>query len=197
MAAPGVTVVYSFNYRGNPEEWSQKYHFVGDAPSSDADWILLCADFVPLLQPALAEWVTIERIYCYANTDDDSVYTYNLADHGGTVPGTCPLPSGAGLAPGDAAAWVRWKTARVNTHGKPIYLRKYFHGIMLGTENPALIDTLASAYQEALAAFGASVEGASGHWPGIAGPDGVEPGTVTASTFATTRTLHRRGRRPH
>lgn len=91
--------------------------------------------------------------------------------------------------------WIRWKTARVNTHGKPIYLRKYYHGVIV---SPASSDgdTIESTQKTALDSLGPALNATSGSWPGIAGPDGVAPGDALASTYATTRTLRRRGKRP-
>lgn len=196
MAASGVTVVYSFLYRGAAEEWSQQYHFVGDPPGTDADWISLGSALAALLLPTLASAVTVERMYCYEDTDDDSVYTFVLADH--SVDGAGELVAGAGNVetPGDSASWVRWKTARTNSNGKPIYLRKYFHGVFCSVAGGDT-DTLSSGYKSALEDFGGAVNDVSGDWPGIAGPDGVAPGASAASPFVTTRTLKRRGIRPH
>lgn len=186
----------SFPYRGDDEEWSQQYHFTGSAPSTDTDWRSLCDDLGALLQATLGYQTKIVRFYCYEDTDDDSVYTYELADWSGTLTGALTKTTGDDWTPGDTAAWVRWKTARTNTHGKPIYLRKYFHGVFVtpaGDEG----DALATNWKTALETFGAAVNSTSGDWPGIAGPDGVAPGLVKASSYVTTRTLKRRGVRPH
>lgn len=196
MAAPGVTLVKSFTYRGAAEEFSNTYHFVGDAPSNDTDWGTLVMALVALEKTLMVADVTYERAYCYENTDDDSVFTYDIAvAHSGTV-GTVSLTTGESVAPGDAAAWVRWKTARTNTHGKPIYLRKYFHGVSLAAAGSSPADTLSAQWADAADTFKDAVNDVSGDWPGIAGPDGVAPGAAARSTFVTTRTLRRRGKRP-
>lgn len=195
MAAPGATMVYSFTYRGNVEEWTQQYHIVGDAPSDDAGWISLFGAFKGLVVECLSSAVKIVRMYGYENTDDDSVFTYDAAAVGDSGTGVLSASTGLSYAPGDAAAWVRWKTARVNTHGKPIYLRKYFHGCILAPADQDT-DALGSGYKAALEAFGTAVAASSGAWPGLAGPDGVAPGAMSVSPFVTTRTLKRRGARP-
>lgn len=196
--APGVNVIYSFKYRGVDEEWSQLYHFTGDHPTDDAGWIALIAALLPLCQVISTDRVKIVRAYGYNTTDPHHAadYVYETADHGGVLTGDLNT-SIADVAPGDAASWVRWKTGRTNTHGKPIYLRKYFHSAILSGESDDDQDTLDSTYKADLAAFGATVLAASGDWPGLAGPDGVAPpGPIVASTFVTTRTLKRRGKRP-
>ena len=195
MAAAGITLVQQFTYRGNDEEWTNQYHFVGDAPSDETGWLALLTSLVGLVRPMLGGSNTIVRAYCYEDTDDDSVLTIVLADH--SITGTGEQNAGAGEfeAPGDAAAWVRWKTARVNTHGKPIYLRKYYHGIILAPAGGDS-DNIADHVKTAMTTFGSAVNASVDDWPGIAGPDGVAPGLSTASSFVTTRTLKRRGKRP-
>lgn len=196
MAAAGITLIQTFKYRGADEEWGNTYHFVGDAPSDRTGWVALLTSLVALVRPQLGGSNTILRAYCYEDTDHDSVDTIVLADESITGTGEQNAGSGENEAPGDAAGWVRWKTARVNSHGKPIYLRKYYHGIILspaGGDN----DNIADHQVTAMRTFGTAVNATSGDWPGIAGPDGVAPGTSTSSSFVTTRTLKRRGVRPH
>jgi hypothetical protein len=196
MAAPGVTSVKSFPYRGAAEEWSNQYHFVGDAPDDHAGWVALCTSLADLEVAILHEDTTILRYYCYEDTADDAVDTVICADE--SIDGTGGRAIGASehLAPGDAAAWVRWKTARTNTHGKPIYLRKYFHGVIL-TSSAGDGDDIEATQKTDYGDFGGAINGVHGDWPGIAGPDGVAPGASAVSPFVTTRTLKRRGARPH
>jgi hypothetical protein len=196
MATPGVTTIKSFTYRDAVEEWGNSYHFVGDPPSTRADWVLLVSSLIALELPVLPITTSVVRAYVYDDLSPghDSLYTIDTADFGSS-PGSATYTTGSYLAPGDAAMWVRWKTARVNTHGKPIYLRKYFHGVIL-TPAGGDGDTIQSAQHSALGTFGGAVNGTSGDWPGIAGPDGVAPGDHAVSTYATTRTLRRRGARP-
>jgi hypothetical protein len=196
MSAPGITSIKSFTYRDKVEEWGNTYHFVGDAPSNPTDWISLAAALFALEKTVLPITTDIVRAYCYEDTDDDSVLTIDTGDAGLPVTGTATYTTGSYLAPGDAAAWVRWKTARVNTNGKAIYLRKYYHGVIVSPAGGDG-DTIQSAQASAYVALGTDLNDVSGDWPGIAGPDGVAPGASSASTYATTRTLRRRGARPH
>jgi hypothetical protein len=194
MAAPGIVAVMTMTYRDAPEEWSQKYHFQGDAPSDPAGWRSLCDDFVALLAPALASRVTILRFQCYEDTDDTSVYTYNLAAFAGTVAGTYTLVADCqGYAQGDDAALVRWNTGRVSSRGKPVYLFKYFHS---PAQSSGDVDKPSDSYKARLATFAAAVEAVSGDWPGIADKTGTAPVGQLAESYLTTRTLKRRGRRP-
>lgn len=196
MAEPGITSIKSFLYRDAVEEWGNTYHFDGDPPANPTDWASLFTALVNLEKTVLPAGTTIVRAYCYEDTDDHSVLTID-SDSGFTpVAGTVTTGGTAVLAPGDAAMWIRWKTARVNSNGKPIYLRKYYHGVLVnptGTES----DAIYSGQHTPLVALGASLNSAAGDWPGLVGPDGVVPGAHKVSTYATTRTLKRRGARPH
>lgn len=197
MAVAGVTTIKSFTYRDAVEEWGNSYHFVGDPPSDRAGWVSLVSALITLEKTVLPTTTSIVRAYCYPDLSPghDSLYTID-GDSILPVAGTQTYTTGTYLAPGDAAMWCRWKTARVNTHGKPIYLRKYFHGVLV-TPAGGDGDSIETTQKTALETFAGNVNGTSGDWPGIAGPDGVAPGDHAVSSYATTRTLRRRGVRPH
>lgn len=197
MSAPGITSIKSFKYRGAVEEWGNSYHFVGDAPSDRAGWVALAGELATIEKIGLATTVTVVRMYCYEDLSpgNDSVYTIGTGDASFPYTGALTPAGGSYLAPGDAAGWIRWKTARVNTHGKPIYLRKYYHG-MIVTPDSDDGDAIESAQLTALGTVAADLSTSTGAWPGIAGPDGVAPGDTLVTPFVTTRTLRRRGRRP-
>lgn len=195
-AIPGVTTIKSFTYRDAVEEWGNSYHFVGDAPSTDADWESLVGALVALEKTVLPITTSIVRAYCYPDLSPHhaSVLTVTDATFGST-PGTATYTTGSYLAPGDAAMWIRWKTDRLNSNGKPIYLRKYYHGVIVSPAGGDG-DSIQSDQHTALLSLGTNLNATSGDWPGIAGPDGVAPGARAVSAYATTRTLRRRGKRP-
>jgi hypothetical protein len=196
MGQPGITSIKSFEYRDAVEEWGNTYHFDGDPPSNDADWLSLFEALVAIEQPILPITTEIVRAYCYEDTDDHSVLTLDTDSGYTPVAGTATYTTGSYLAPGDAAMWIRWKTARTNSNGKPIYLRKYYHGVIV-TPAGGDGDTIQSAQHSALLTAATALNTSSGDWPGLVGPDGVVPGASKVSTYATTRTLKRRGARPH
>lgn len=196
MAEPGITSIKSFTYRGNVEEWGNTYHFDGDPPANPADWLSLYEALVDLEKPIFASSLSIVRAYCYEDTDDHSVLTLDADSGFSPVSGTLSITGAHAQAPGDAAAWCRWKTARVNSKGNPIYLRKYFHGVITQIDGGDG-DNIAAEQKTALQNFADDVNAPSGDWPGLVGPDGVVPGANRVSTYATTRTLKRRGARPH
>jgi hypothetical protein len=194
VAASGITVVKSFTYRGAPEEWSNTYHFQGDPPGSPSDWRDLVDDFVTLEKAILWTPVTIERAICYEDTDHSSVYSYDLSAFGGVVPGTYdPTTSEASGQEGDTCYEIRWPTGRVTSKAKPIYLRKYYHP---GLNQPGSRDNIATTLKTATDSFGDTVRSSSGSWPGLAGPDGVEPIGYRTMPFVSTRQLRKGRKRP-
>lgn len=194
MAAAGVTLIKTMTYDGATEEWSNQYHMTL-APSDPAGWRTAVDGLIAQEKTVYTSRVTIVSALCYEDTDDASVYTYDLALFGGVVAGTLSAGSSLGL-PGDVAGWVRWDTGRRSSSGKPIYLRKYFHDVR--SDGSPTLDSIYSTQRTAYLAFGTALLSALGGGFALAGPDGVEPpGPRAASTYATTRTLHRRGRRPH
>lgn len=187
MSAPGFVAVFDFPYRGSTEEWSQRYH-VDDDFDDVADFVAVFNAFVAAVRPMLYPEVRCVRGYGYHDTDNDAFNTYTLA---APLAGTLSAASGF-YAPGDTAMWIRWKTARLSSRGKAIYLRKYFHGVQIsGTAGEQ--DTVLANQRTAAATFAAAAI-ATG-WAGkhLAGPDGVVPnGGTLVSTSITTRTLKRR-----
>jgi hypothetical protein len=194
VAAPGVVLYKVMPYRGAPEEWGNTYHFVGDAPSDPAGWRDLVDDLIALETPIINSICNIERAICYENTDDASVYSYDLSAFGGVVAGGFDA---AGLGwhnqEGGTSYMERWNTGRRSSSGKDIYLRKYWHPAVAANATP---DVLAADMVTRLNTFGAAVMAASGSWPGLAGPDGVAPIANHALTYTNYRDLRKGRRRP-
>ena len=193
MAAPGLVLIKTFSYRDAAEEWSNDYHFQGDAPDTPADWRSLVDDLVDLEKNVLTTSVSIVRAICYEDTNDDSVYTYDLTAFSGAVQGTIAIPDGKEAMPGDVAYCARWDTGRRTSTNKPIYLRKYWHGALQNGTDP---DLVYATMLSNVATFALAVMSPSDSWPGLAGPDGAAPVGYRAMPDLTTRTLKRRGRRP-
>ena len=194
MAAPGVVLYKTFSWRGAPEEWGNTYHFVGDAPSDPSGWRDLVDGLVTLEKTVLSSDVTIERAICYEDTDDDSVYSYDLSAFAGTVAGTFVLSSNdAEAQEGGSSYMCRWDTGRRSSKGKPIYLRKYWHPAI---NDPGTPDAVCGALVVKTSAFAENVLSTSGDWPGLAGPDGEAPVGHLALTYTNYRTLRKGRRRP-
>lgn len=192
---PSITIVKRFPYRGDTmEEFSNKYHFSGDVPGDDAAWKTLADAIIAAERPMLPASVSFVRAYGHEAGNEFAVATIDY-----TAPPLTPVAgtlavSGVAKAPGDAAFWVRWRTAHKNSRGKWIYLRKYFHGVLIGTTDGDIVATQQKAAAEAYAP-----KMTDGSLPGgvkICGPQGAVAGPAAVSTYTTTRTLKRRGKRP-
>jgi hypothetical protein len=196
-AVAGITIIKQMPYRGaTDEEYSNTYHFSGSVPADNTAWTALFDALVAQEKTLYGVDVKVVRGYGYATDDpaDNSVWSHDIS--ASPVVGT--LAAGTSLpAPGDAAVWVRWKTSRVTSPGaKPIYLRKYFHVARVPASGS--VDSVHSGQKSALDAFGTKL------WDGsfidgriIRSQSHAE--TILSSvgsTYVTTRTLKRRGKRP-
>jgi hypothetical protein len=191
--AASVTLVKRFQYRGVNEDFSNTYHLDG-TPADAAAWKTL-ADTIWTAEKAHIS-TNVALVHGYGHTSDTTPaiwsYDYSL-DPAGPFAGTFP-ETGCAPAPGDAAYWVRWDTGRYTSKGKKIYLRKYFHRVMLNTTGG---DSIKTGQVTAAQTFGTNMLTMSSGGVHMAGPDGTRPpGPAAASIYATTRTLKRRGKRP-
>lgn len=194
----GLTLVKHFPYRDIPsEETSNQYWFKSSPPGDEASWTVLMNDVLNWEKIVFPDTVKYVRAYGY---DDDSSTANHVFAHTfdpGTPPaGTYPGVGGFLMA-GDQAAMVSWKTDKLNSRGKPIYLRKYLHhGYVDSTNNDRLVDS----YHTALLNYAGNIRGLHGgltnpsseHHPG--GSESVV--SYDASIWVTTRSLRRRGKRP-
>lgn len=191
---PSITTIKTFRYRDTDEEFSNTYHFSGTEPSSAGAWKTLADALVEAEAAIYSNLVKLVRVYGYQAGTEHSVYQYDL-----TVAPAAPvvgyLTGMAGSrSPGDAAATTRWWTGELNSRGKKIYCRKYWHSVYLKTADS---DELDDTQRSAMDAFGAKL--IDGTLPGsfkYCGPQGATLGPPQTSVYVTTRTLKRRGRRP-
>lgn len=194
-----LTIVKTFMYRGAPEEWSNTYFFTGTLPSSPASWKTLAdaviADEVPLYDPN----TSVVRAIGHQSGESVAVWSYDYAAASASVPGTFDLGTGTPQA-GDSAAWLRWSTDQLTSKGKPIYLRSYFHPAYVVGLTAAERDEIAAAWVTAATEYGndwiAGFDDGDSVLHTRCGPKGAVGLIALPSTYATTRTLERRGRRP-
>lgn len=195
-----VTLVKQMTYRGDAtEEWSNKYYLTGTAPANPTAWKVLYDDIILNEKGCYTSASRVIRAYGYDQAETDTspaaVDSHDYLAAGATVAGVL-TGSGGILTAGDQAAVISWKTSRLNTKGKPIYLRKYFHSTLMDATTH---DNLHAAVPTALNAFSNAMTSA-----GVGVGPSFMRSRLHAETFishrvdpfVTTRTLKRRGRRP-
>lgn len=199
MAVIQAIIVKNFPYRGLTEEYANVYHLSGTEPADSSAWDTLLTAIRDAEKPILSPEVTFTDGYGYnegswetkpTTADAHTVWTTSNV-------GTLSL-TGQNRVPGDGAYWVRWSTGDVtDPGGKPIYLRKYFHPAYWSSA--AGPDNVVTATKTALVTYANKfTDGTSlGGSLKICRPNGHVGVTALAGDYITTRTLHRRGKRPN
>jgi hypothetical protein len=198
----GFTLVKEFVYRDAPEEWTNHYWLSGIPPTSPAEFETLALALITQELGCYTPGSRVVAAYGYDESETDPLAKPPHAvwgfDYSASVPahtGTLVDATGHEFA-GDQAGFCWWKTSRRGTSGKPIYLRKYFHG---GFEDPADKDSLstatASAYQTFVGAMSNGIVELEGRF--LQSHMGAEQLSAAGhGAWVTTRTLKRRGKRP-
>lgn len=200
-AVAGLTLVKRYSYRGDAtEEFSNQYWLTGSVPSTSAAWRTLFDALVLQEKTLYTSACQVVRGYAYDvdTANAAAVWSVDLLQSPNTpVSGTLAVDASSRSMPGDVAVWVRWRTSRLNTKGKPIYLRKYFHDAY-GHPSSGRDNVMASQIT-ALNAFGSKLrDGTFTEARTLRSQHHDE--TLTghgSSTYLTTRTLKRRGKRPN
>jgi len=199
-ALTGLTIIKSFPYKGVQEEWSNHYHLTGTPPTDATAWQALFDAMVAAEKTCYSAACNVVAGYGYATdvATDHAVWSVDMtvSPHS-IVPGTLAT-STAQRAPGDCAGWVRWKLDRNNSLGKAVFLRKYFHDVFVASGGESVADTILAAQVTAYTAFAALLDTGIGVDSGIKIKDKAGAAILShgASTYVTTRTLKRRGKRP-
>lgn len=191
---PSIVIVKRFTYRGQPEEFSNRYHFSGTTPASTADWTTLATAIINAEKLTVESGVSFVKAYGYEAGNDNSVAQIDYSISPLTVTNGAIAITGQKCS-GDVAATARWYTGASSSRGKKIYCRKYFHGVHQQVEPDQ--DKLDSGQKTALETFCAKL--IDGTLPGsfkYCGPQGAVLSAPEVNQYLTTRTLKRRGRRP-
>lgn len=195
---PSITIVKTFTYRGSPEEWTNTYHFTNDAPTTQTRWKALADAIIAAEKLVFDSNCSVTSAYGHKAGVKTRDWFWDYAAHATSVPGTFAVGAGTRQA-GDAALWLRWSTDQLTSKGKPIYLRSYYHSVFAAGGAATTVDNAFSNQKTALETYGAAwitgfSDGTVTH--ARSGPNGaVGLAPSLASSFLTTRTLERRGKR--
>jgi hypothetical protein len=150
-----VQLVKTFTYRGGSKNFSNRYYFDGDEPSS---WTSLVAALVVYEKAIFDSSVQITAAHGYAPGSEVAIHTESMG-----VPGT-HTATGAVELPGDCALVLRQATTKKSTKNHTVYCFSYFHGVLADTstgspdtplaDQIAAVLTLGQAWQTGFAAGG-------------------------------------------
>jgi len=189
-----IVLVKRFTYRDQAEEFSNRYHFSGPTPQTDAEWKTLALGFASTEAAYHLSTVSFVHAYGYKPGTDHSVAQINLEVPGPAPVGLYTVHSNEQKVAGDTVATIRWDTGQLNSRGKRIYCRKYIHGVTANDTDP---DELGSFLKAAMESYiprftNGWLEGGRKY----CGPQGAVLSEGGVDKYLTTRTLKRRGKRP-
>jgi hypothetical protein len=197
-AMASITIQKTFKYRGQDEVWSNTYHFDNAGPTTQAKWKALADAIIASEKTCWTSATAATQAWGHQAGVKTRDWFYDYLANSASVAGTMSSAGGI-MQAGDTAVWLRWPTSQLTSRGKPIYLRSYFHDAWSGGSNRTNIDQILAGQKSALETYGAAwitgfSDGTVTHHR--AGPNGaIGLATSLASTYLTTRTLERRGRR--
>jgi hypothetical protein len=141
-ATPSIKVVKQSPWRGGSRLWSNRYHFNGGTPGSDAAWHTLMDNVVAAEKAIFGSEHEIVHCYGYAAGSDVPV-----SDKAYTTVGTL-LTSGTRAMPLEVAVLGRYTTTARTSKNHPVYLFNFWHGAL--GENAAPDDTLDGSQKTAV-----------------------------------------------
>ena len=181
-ATPSIQLKKTFTYRSGTKVFTNRYHFSGGTPSSDAAWGALADAVVAAEKAIYNSGVTIIEAVGYLAGSDIPAFTKVY-----TTTGTAAIAS-AVVAPGDCAAMVKFSTDALSSRNHPIYLFSWYHAALISSSSGG--DTLIAAQKTAIDTY--ATAWITGFTDGVntyhrAGPRGAVALTRTTSTVVRHR----------
>jgi hypothetical protein len=181
-AMPSIVIKKTFTYRSSVKVFTNRYHFSGGLPATQADWDTFADAVVAAEKACYLNSVEIVEAVGYAAGSDLPVYTKTYA-----VPGTATF-TGSSHTPGEVCCLVRYTTDARTTKNHPIYLFNYYHGAVV--DNSGDHDEPFPAQKTALTGYAG--DWVSGFSDGTntyhrAGPNGAVALTGACETFLSHR----------
>jgi hypothetical protein len=197
-ALASLTIVKTIKYKGADEVYGNTYFFDGTKPASDASWKTLADAVIAEEKVLFPSDVFITSAIGHQAGQSVAVWGYDYLANSAAVAGTYSIGTEYRQA-GNVAAWLRWSTTQKTSKGKPIFLRSYFHPAFSAGIASTNVDTISSTWKTALEEYGADWIAGFADGDSVvhhrAGPHGAVGQIATASSYLTTRTLERRGKR--
>jgi hypothetical protein len=191
-----MRITWKFPWRGADEEFSNTYWFT-PSPGTRNQWHVLIFGYVlPVIIPAFTAEVELVKVDCYIGSGSPAVQHFDASTDPTDFPvvGTLPFTASATevMCTGDSAAWMRFATGRHTSRGKPIYIRQYYHHMVVTPP-----DTIHVDQKEALEDLGGFLVGGLTTLPYyLCDGFGNIVSNPTVPTYITHRDLERRGSSP-
>lgn len=185
-ATPSVRIVKSFNYRGQTQLWSNRYHITGGSVPDQSHFNTLADNITADEKQCLPSDVSIVEAIYYNAGSDVPVFSksYSLA-------GTMTPAGSSRRQAGDVTALVRYATAARSSKNHPVYLFNYYHACFTASSGN---DTLESGQSADLLSYGN--QWITGYSDGAttyhrAGPNGAAATGVEVEQYVTHRDFPR------
>lgn len=168
-ATPSVKLVKQTSYKGGVKTWSNRYHFNGGTPATDADWHSLMDAMVAQEKNCYTSETTITEGVGYAAGSDVPISSKAYAVAGLLVPA-----GGSRILPLEECALWRFSTTARTSKNHPIYLFKYVHNVPTGSgADNELLEAATKAVHESVATAFITGFTISGNTYVLAGPNGA------------------------
>jgi len=145
---PSIKIQKTMNFKGASHVWSNRYHFTGGTPSSDANWKLLSDAIVNLEKTIFVSNVTIVGMVAYAAGSEVPVSSKVYSTAGTLTGPSVPCPA-------ECVALARWSTASRSSKNHPIYAYSYWHAVHSSGGVPTNYDKVDTTQKTAMNTYAA------------------------------------------
>lgn len=141
-AAASIKVVKTIPWRGDTQEWSNKYHFSASAPTDNTKWTTLSDAVITAEKHIYRTGIEIVHTFGYEGGSETAVFEKSYATVG-DLGAADSFPQAS-----EVVALARWTTDKRSSKNHPVYLFNYYHGAF--TKTPGEIDELLELQKTAI-----------------------------------------------